>query len=159
MYMQYSYWHFQHLYMPAYCLGLYLGRFYKEFENKETFVKYVIVFSFISLFVNIGISDYFYKVVAEMLPIMAVYYLPNIPRLNNRRIYKLTFIIYAIHQPVLRYCSVYFKELYLHFLHVSFNNLFIRFLILIYIIFVAMVIYKVSNKISPKFTKILTGGR
>lgn len=144
--------------MPAYLVGSYFGRFY-DIIKKDEYIKYIISIVFIALLLD-GINDGAFRTIAiELLPITAVLYLPTCQQLVGKKIYNMTFLMYAIHEPLIGDFKQILVNIYNLNIPISLSNLFVRFGILIIDIFIASAVFVVLNKICPKILKLLTGGR
>lgn len=143
------------LYLPAYLVGAFYGKHYTELRNANSLV-YALILLFVSYFqswTDLG------TVTVLLFPIFAVYLLSLPDKITNLNVYKLTFLMYALHSPII----IDFKPLIDSALSivncVSFVNLLSRIIILAIDMFLASIIYALLKKMCPILLKIITGGR
>ncbi|MDY5934423.1 MAG: hypothetical protein SPJ31_03895, partial [Oscillospiraceae bacterium] len=87
------------------------------------------------------------------------YFMPVADVLKDRKIYCLSFLIYAVHKPLL-----YVKKLLMPVLsdiipYAFLANIMLRIVFLAIVIAAAALIHFVLRKLSPKLLKAVTGGR
>lgn len=143
-------------YLPAYLIGAFYGKFFDELNNADS-LKYALLLLFTSRL--LFFSD-FGSVALLILPILGIYLIPDITKANDLNIYKLTFLIYALHHTIIvdfRSRILYFGGLIIH--SAVCMNLLSRFSILIINIILSAIIYIVLRKLCPLLLKLLTGGR
>ncbi len=105
-------------------------------------------------------GGFFYATVIRLLPIFMLYLFPVILCMKGRKIYKLTFLIYAIHQPIIIDFVVYIRGFILKITPYAFIcNLGARIIFLGIDFILASVIYIIFKKYVPKVLGVLTGGR
>ncbi|MBR5410199.1 MAG: acyltransferase [Clostridia bacterium] len=143
-------------YLPAYLIGAFYGKFYDELKAADS-LKYVLLLLFVSRL--LFFAD-FSLIAVLIMPILGIYLFPNINRFADLKIYKLTFLMYALHQPII----VDFRPHILNVMGLIIRpavcmNLFNRIAILMIDIMFAAVIYIVFKKVCPFILKLLTGGR
>ena len=147
-------------YLPCYLLGCYCGRFMDEIPTKETLLCIFTVL-FISLALNGTFPGFFFETALKSLPLLGLLALPVIPSLQGKKIYGLSFLIYAIHQPLIADLRerIYTGLLMPLTVPVSMQSILIRAFILAITIALAACIYLILNRYSPKLLRIITGGR
>lgn len=147
-------------YLPCYLVGAFYGKYEKEIDLQK-FMQYILSIICIAFVLEGFISNIFVNVVKNMLPILVFYLIPPIKNFKMRKVYNLTFLIYAIHQPLMNdlwdgflseFCINYRPSIFIY-------NVVSRFSILALTIGVAAVIYFTLNQIFPKALEIITGGR
>lgn len=144
-------------YMPAYCVGMMLGRFFDD--SKENLISYIVAIMIcVVCLIVVRWDDSYYLVMVQLIPIMVVLFFSNISILNRAKIYKITFLIYALHGIVLSYFLSAFKN-FNWGIAVSVENILVRILMLLLTVVISTAIYLVLGRISPKVLKLITGGR
>ena len=143
-------------YLPAYLVGTFYGRFYEELRNEEA-LRYVFCILFASYLlygVNWG------SIALLMLPILGLYLIPN-PRISTSlSIFKLTFLIYALHLPVISLLRPSLLNLISLFMNSAFLiNALSHIFILLADIVISAIIYFCLKRICPLLLTLLTGGR
>ena len=140
-------------YLPAYMIGAYYGRFYEKNRMPESMVYSLAVVLFAYL-LDFKISGFFTDMVVMTLPMVLIFIFPSIPKLENRKIYDYTFLIYALHHPFIVDLKGFIDEgLAWIPIPVTILNIFEHMLIL------AASVLKLLEKLSPKILAVLTGGR
>lgn len=143
-------------YLPAFLIGAFYGKFFNELNSTDS-LKYALLLLFTSRL--LFFAD-FSSVALLILPILGIYLIPTITKVSNLNIYKLTFLIYALHQTIIGDLQSRILSILGLITHSAFcMNLFSRISILIIDIILSAVIYIVLRKICPLFLKLLTGGR
>ena len=147
-------------YLPCYLVGCYCGRYMDENTLSET-ITYFLSVIFVTFLLDTLSPGFFSDTTLKLLPLLALFVLPIIPALQNKRIYNLSFLIYAIHQPFLNDTWKYlhtgiFMEIPMP---ASIRGVLVRAISLPVIIGLATLIYSVLKRFSPKLLKALTGGR
>jgi membrane protein len=146
-------------YLPCYLVGAYFGKFEKEFDSKKS-IQYVISLIFITLLLEGVVSTIFVNIAKIMLPILVFYLLPAIKNFKMRNVYNLTFLMYAIHQPLIYDLWDVMSQFWINLhLPIAIYNLFARLIILVLTIALSTCIYHLLNRVCPKLLEILTGGR
>lgn len=146
-------------YLPCYLVGCYCGRFMDENTISETtacilsalFISYILEGIFPGFSADIGL---------KLLPLLALFVLPVIPSLQNRKVYALSFLVYAMHQPLIADAWEILQEPFMQIpMPVSMRGILIRAIILVLDIGLAAIMYSVLKRFLPKFLAFLTGGR
>lgn len=89
------------MYLPAYLIGALFGYYYDD-NNEKDFLRYPLYIVLISFLLDGTFQGFFTATVRNMLPIVSIIVLPNTKiLLRDRWIYKLSFLMYAIHQPLI----------------------------------------------------------
>lgn len=146
-------------YLSAYLIGAFYGKFHDEIDKENT-----LLYIFILLFVGICIEGRWSYVVVNtlisILPFMIWTQMPALPRLANLKVYNLTFLMYAIHQPLLNDVVYRLFNIASHVhIPVVLINIIIKLIILACVIGIAAIIYNVLRKVCPKLLRLLCGGR
>ena len=146
-------------YLPAYMIGAYYGRFYEKNRMPESIVYSLAVVLFAYL-LDFKISGFFTDMVVMTLPMVLIFIFPSIPKLENRKIYDYTFLIYALHHPFIVDLKGFIDEgLAWIPIPVTILNIFEHLLILAASVLLAAGLSKLLEKLSPKILAVLTGGR
>ena len=146
-------------YLPAYMIGAYYGRFYEKNRMPESMVYSLAVVLFAYL-LDFKISGFFTDMVVMTLPMVLIFIFPSIPKLENRKIYDYTFLIYALHHPFIVDLKGFIDEgLAWIPIPVTILNIFEHMLILAVSVLLAAGLSKLLEKLSPKILAVLTGGR
>lgn len=146
-------------YLPAYMIGAYYGRFYEKNKMPESMVYSLAVVLFAYL-LDFKISGFFTDMVVMTLPMVLIFIFPSIPKLENRKIYDYTFLIYALHHPFIVDLKGFIDEgLAWIPIPVTILNIFEHMLILAASVLLAAGLSKLLEKLSPKILAVLTGGR
>lgn len=146
-------------YLPCYLVGAYFGKFEKEFDSRKS-IQYVLLLICIAFLLEGFFSTIFVNIAKIMLPILVFYLLPTIKNFKMRNIYNLTFLMYAIHQPLIYDLWDVMSQFWINLhLPIAIYNLFARLIILALTIALSTGIYHLLNRACPKLLEILTGGR
>lgn len=146
-------------YLPAYMIGAYYGRFYEKNRMPESMVYSLAVVLFAYL-LDFKISGFFTDMVVMTLPMVLIFIFPSIPKLENRKIYGYTFLIYALHHPFIVDLKGFIDEgLAWIPIPVTILNIFEHLLILAASVLLAAGLSKLLEKLSPKILAVITGGR
>ena len=146
-------------YLPAYMIGAYYGRFYEKNKMPQSLI-YSVAVIFFAYMLDFKISEFFRDMVVMTLPMALIFILPSIPKLENRKIYGYTFLIYALHHPLIVDFQGYIDAgVAVIPLPVTVLNIFEHLLILSASVLMAIGLSKILGKIWPKGLAIITGGR
>ena len=146
-------------YLPAYMIGAYYGRFYDKNKMPQSFI-YSVAVIFFAYLLDFKMSEFFRDMVVMTLPMALIFILPSIPKLENRKIYGYTFMIYALHHPlIVDFKGFLDKGLSMILIPVTVLNIFEHLLVLAVSILMAIGLSKLLGKIWPKGLAIITGGR
>ena len=146
-------------YLPAYMIGAYYGRFYDNNKLTESLI-YSVSAVLLSLLLDYKINGFFNDMVVMALPMILIFVLPSIPRLENRKIYRYSFLIYVLHHPlIVDLKGIIDAGVAMIPLPVTVLNVFEHMIILSASVLLAIGISKLLEKISPKILAVITGGR
>ena len=148
-------------YIPSYLLGAYFGCYFAKGSEKNC-LRYILAALLTAYVADTFISGFFLTISLQLLPILLLYLLPIPNSICNRKVYHLSFLVYALHQPLLK-----------HFLHPIRDLIYVvqptasasvinglgRVLYLLFILLFAWIIHTVLTRFSPKLLNLLTGGR
>ena len=147
-------------YLPSYLIGCYLGKFSRENTKNDVFLLFFILLGS-AYFFNGFLPELLLQTTISLLPLIGLYALPLAPSLQNKKIYSLSFLIYAIHAPLLLNLE---KLLWSDFIlklpvPISVRSILIRVLFLLLDISLAFFIHSTLKRICPKLLTAITGGR
>lgn len=146
-------------YFIAYLIGAFYGRFYDEIKQENSLL-YILILLFVAVVLE---GQWSYIVAASLtsiLPFMLWMQLPAIPFLKDLKIYNLTFLMYATHQPIITDIVYRLFGLFSRTsIPVSLINIITRLIVLTSVLIFCAFLYAVLNKICPKLLKLLCGGR
>lgn len=146
-------------YFPAYLVGAFYGKFSDELKDEKSLV-YVLSLIFLAFLMQGISSDFLYDIIIRMMPIMSLFLLPVIPSLKDKWVYRLTFLMYAMHQPLIFDMKPHINNFYASVsMPASVCNILTRIIILGIDIGLAAIIYIILKKFAPKVLNVLTGSR
>ncbi|WP_373599797.1 acyltransferase family protein [Paraclostridium bifermentans] len=146
-------------YFPSYLVGAFYGKFYDELHQENRLV-YIFSVLFIAFLLEGTFPGFLSNTTIKLMPIMGLFLLPVIPSLKDKWVYRLTFLMYAMHQPLIDDIRWRIYDFYEYIsIPVSVSNILTRVIILISVIILSTIIYVILNKFAPKALTALTGGR
>jgi len=150
------------VFLPAYLAGAFYGYHYKDASCDC--LHYLLSALLLAALTEGLINGFILNTALIMLPIAIIYLLPPIPFLRNRKIYKLSFLMYALHQPLIWKIQAPVIDLYSNSIHrlipfATAASVLTRLIFLAIVIGIAALIHFVFSKLSPRFLAMLTGGR
>lgn len=146
-------------YVPCYVVGAFYGKYYEEDKKAESLI-YIVSLLLVAFVLGSVFKNAFESLTFKMIPLVLLIVLPALPKLDNKKIYALSFLMYAIHKPIISVVWRIFNKFFIKIsLPISVGNLLIRCITIAIVILVAALIHFVLKKISPKFLGLLTGGR
>ena len=146
-------------YFPAFFLGAYWGYTYNKEKDYSihTFLGVMLVVSFFLNMIQPGILE---LAAIVSVPFYGITMIRVRSAFKNLKVYKLTFLMYALHSPLIMLCkSLYETALWNLNLPTIIVNIMLRVLVLGTVIGFAYLVYFIAKSISPKMLMILTGGR
>lgn len=146
-------------YLPCYLVGAFYGK-YEENLHPQNLLGYILLLLGVSYFLEGFIPSLFGVMTKMMLPVFMFFLIPSFNNFKLLKVYNLTFLMYAIHQPLINdlwdgMFKFYIKQNF----SVTVYNVGSRFVILLLTLSVSALIYFILSCISPMFLGILTGGR
>ena len=145
-------------YFPSYLIGAFYGHLVNT-DNVQDNLKYALGVIVVSLIGDGIYSGFFLKIVIRMIPIFLLHLMPiyvEIPK----KICKVSFLMYALHQPFLGDTVKYIRNFWNEITELAIvSNIGTRVVELVLIVCLAEVIYHISDKYTPKVLAIMTGGR
>lgn len=146
-------------YLPSYIVGAFFGKFYSQL-NEQKSLAYILSILFMAFLLQGAFPDFLYDITIRMMPILALALLPVVSSVKDVWVYKLTFLMYAMHQPLIGDIKPHIYNLYARVsIPASVSNVLTRIIILSIDICLSAVIYVVLKKFAPKVLNTLTGGR
>ena len=144
-------------YLPSFLIGAFMGYFSENSDGTDK-LKYILPLLFASVLFEVFFTGIAKDTVTRILPILILYFMPNFSAFDNRKIYRISFLIYVIHQPILEIRRILLPNL-LKLPYAFCATLALRFVFIVIIIAVASLIHFVLRKINPKLLNVVTGGR
>lgn len=146
-------------YLPCYLVGAFYGKFADENTTSDSLI-YILSAVFMAFLLEGTFNGMLSHTTIKMMPMAILYLLPVCSVLKNKWIYSVTFLMYAIHQPLIGDLWSPVVRVYREIsLPATVHNIFTKVIILSIDIILAIVIYTVLKKIAPKVLKALTGNR
>ena len=147
-------------YLPFYLIGCYLGRFSKENTNTDVFLCFFSMLC-ISYFLDDLFPSFFFQTTVGLMPLMGLYVLPLPPVLQNKPIYRLSFLMYAIHQPLLFNVeeSVRTGLMLVSPMPVFFQSILAKAIILALDVVLSFCIHALFKRCCPRILSLISGGR
>lgn len=145
-------------YIPAFMIGAFMGH-YSENSDGTDKLKHIIFFVAASLLLEPCFSGITVDTVGKILPTLLIYFAPMISAVRDRKVYRLSFLIYAIHDPMNIIKDHMLRSLYEFLPYTSVASIAVRIIYPTIIIVLAAAIYKTLQKVSPKLLRTVTGGR
>lgn len=147
------------LYLPAYMIGAYYGRFFDK-DRLLGLMSYSVAVVFLAYVLDYEFGGFFKSMIMMTLPLAIIFILPAMPKLEDKKIYGLSFLIYASHYLfIVDFGGLITYGVSLLPLPVTMLNLIYHLIILVASILLAVMIQLILKKICPKALEIITGGR
>ena len=148
-------------YMPSYLLGAYFG-FYCTQASEIDNLRFLLAALLAALAADAVFSSFFSLMTLQVLPLFALFLLPTPEFLCDRKVYHLSFLVYALHQPLLKHLLHPIRDLMYVVYPASpaalINGLG-RVLYLLAILCLARALHTMLSRFCPKALDVLTGGR
>ncbi|MCI8994538.1 MAG: hypothetical protein HFI30_02450 [Lachnospiraceae bacterium] len=142
-----------------YIVGAYYGMHTKESSNAQQ-LKYVLAMLFTAMLLEGLYDGFLHDITGKMMPILLLYLFPVIPCMKDRKIYKLSFLIYAIHHPIISDVLRPLRKLFSALTpYACISNIGTRVICLGIDFVIAGILYYFLQKFAPKVLSLLTGGR
>lgn len=146
-------------YLPAYLVGCFCGKFAGDAEETLP-LKSIFSALFLAFLLEGILPGFFSGLTVKLMPLMALFLLPVIPNLIPQPVFQLTFLVYAVHQPLCGIVWSVLRRVYGVFpLPATVCNLLTRAIVLTAALCLAGVIHLVLKRLAPKALGLLTGGR
>lgn len=150
------------IYIPAYLVGAFFGYHHDEQEPPRLYPILSLLLT--ALFFDGFSQGFFYYVSLQMMPIAALYLLPDLPVLHGRKIYRLSFLMYAVHQPLIRdlwpgVLGFYMNTLGRLTMAASLGTLVTSLMLFGATVIFSALLYVLLSRFVPRLLALLTGGR
>lgn len=146
-------------YFPSYVVGAYCGMHSEELSAEEQ-LRNVLAVVFVALVFDGLYSGFLYGIIIRMLPMFLLYLFPVPSCMSDRSIYKLTFLIYAVHMPIISDIAIPVRNFISQITPYAYiSNLGTRMICLSIDCILAAILYTGLKRFSPKMLGVLTGGR
>ena len=145
-------------YSFAYLAGAFYGLHFPDAKDRDS-LKYIALALLICFAISaMWFDDIKTSVLMAAFPILLLKFFPE--RLcKDRKIYKISFIMLAIHYPLYQYLADAVKKLNFAVTPASLVNIMFRVTFLAAIIGLSYLIYSLLSRFAPIVLKIITGGR
>jgi len=149
-------------FFPAYFTGAFYGYHFKNASSDCLF--YLVPALLIAFLFNNMIDNLFFNISLMVLPVALIFLLPPIRFLENRKVYRLSFLMYALHQPLIWKLSPFVLDFYTNYISkiltsAALASVLTRLILLGIDMGIAALIYFVFSRLSPRFLAMLSGGR
>lgn len=146
-------------YFPSYIVGAFYGKYYSELDDQKSLL-YILSVILVGVLLEVVFPGAL-TITIRMIPLLSLALLPSVvPVLKDAWVYRLTFIMYAIHQPLIGDIKHAIYRIYsMVTIPASVCNVLTRVIILGVDIGLAAAIYVVLKRFIPKALNALTGGR
>lgn len=145
-------------YFPSYIIGTFYG-YYSSREKQKLDFKYCLAILLV-IFIFEGVyGGILNNITIRIMPLVLFYTFPVNKIIENCNIYKLSFLIYAIHQPIMSDTLGYIRNLLYYYIPIaSIVNLAGRLVYLFFVIVISSAIYIILKRVSVKGLVWMTGG-
>ena len=145
-------------YIPSFLLGAYFGLHFPKPDDLESLKVIAFVLVFGVLLSSKDLVDLRTSLILASIPMLLIRFFPA--RLcKERKIYNVSFILYAIHYPIYQYILDLIKSLQPTGFSVSAVNIIFRAVFLPAMIGLSYLLYKLLSRFTPKLLKLITGSR
>lgn len=147
-------------YLPYYLIGCYLGRFSKENTHTDVFLCFFSMLC-ISCFLDDLFPYFFFQMTVGLIPLMGLYVLRLPHTLQNKPIYRLSFLMYAIHHPLLINVEEPMRAslMLLSPMPVFFQSILAKAIILALDVGLSFCIHALFKRCCPRILSLISGGR
>lgn len=148
-------------YLPAFVIGGYCGYHHKQ-KSLEVLLACISTFTIITFLLNGVAEGIFYNSCVMILPLLFLLVVPNSHRFNKLKVYDCTFLIYAMHQPLisdLKPIIINRCENLLGALPLSCAFILVKISFLCIVLCIAISLHWLMKRYLPVILKLLTGGR
>lgn len=145
------------MYLPSYLSGAFLGRFSRDLKQKDCLLCVPVIF-LATVFTEQIAPGNLVMTCIFLLPILLLILVPGVGFLEDMWVYRLSFLVYALHSPVI----ADLKQLLVDAvpgMAASVYNLLVRLLVLTVVLMLAAVVHITCKRYAPKLLVLLTGGR
>ena len=145
-------------YFPAFLIGAFMGHFSESSDGTDK-LKYIISLLLVSIIFESLYPGIIMNSFIKILPMLLLYFMPLATALRERKIYCLSFLIYAVHKPLLYVKKFLMPVLSSIIPYAFFANIMLRLVFLVIVIAAAALLHFALRKLSPKLLNVVTGGR
>lgn len=146
-------------YFPSYIVGAYCG-IHSEESSSEEQLRNALAVVFIAMVFDGLYNNFLYGMSIRMMPIFLLYLFPVLPCMKKKRIYKLSFLVYAVHGPVISDFANLIRNIISKVTpYAIVSNLGTRIICLCIDFVVAGVLFVALKRFAPKVLNVLMGGR
>ena len=147
------------LYLPCFLAGCFYGKFHPEAEGIRG-LGYLFSGLLLALLLEGFLPGLFRDLVLKLLPLIALFTLPVKIGVSRCKVFQLTFLVYAIHQPMIGILWAILSRIYGALsISATLANLLTQAVVLAAAACAAGVIHGVLHRICPRLLRALTGGR
>ena len=146
-------------YVPSFLVGCYCGRFCRDGDFAAG-GKLILSICFAAILLDGTMPGVLAAITVKIMPMAILYLLPALPKMAGWKVHSLTFMVYAMHQPLIGVMWAILSRVYAVVpLPASVCNLTTRLAVLGVAMTAAAVIHGVLSRICPRALACLTGGR
>ena len=150
------------VFLPAYLMGAFYGYHFKDASSGC--LSYLLSALLLAVLTEGIIEGFALNTAVLIVPLALIYLLPPVPFLENRKIYRLSFLMYALHQPLMwklqaPVFNLYSGTIYKLIPFATAASIITRLVFLAVVIGLAALIHFIFSKLSPRFLAMLSGGR
>lgn len=155
--LSYGYIRLVFSYLPSFLIGAFMGHFSENSDGTDK-IKYILSLLLAGILFEGAFTGIAKDSLVRILPVLILYFMPDLTAFEGKKAYRISFLVYAIHQPLLEFRRFLIPAVS-KIPYAFFASLTLRFLFIIIIIAAAAFIHFVLGKIAPKLLNIVTGGR
>lgn len=147
------------MYLPSYVAGIFCGRFY-ESKNLRTPMVATLILLGVGFALN-GVSQgAAYSSAFQAIPLIGVFSIEIHKAFTGKRVFKLTFLVYALHAIIIAFTREIVSQSFLKLnIPLTVANLCLHCCVLGIDILAACIIYVLVRRLSSKLLFVITGGR
>lgn len=158
-FIRYGYVHHILYYLASYLAGCFFGKFGSTLGRNRS-LKYLLSALVVALLFTGLLPGFFFNLTVRLLPLAVLYLLPPVPRLAKLPVLKLSFLIYALHQPVIGVAEPVLRRIYsMASFPACVCNLITMSVILAACLCLAAAAHSFLKRFAPFLLRLLTGGR
>ena len=147
------------LYLPAYMTGAWFGMHYDALKDADR-IRFLITMLFFGMVLDYQFPQFALMMTALTIAGASIFVFPVAPWMENRKIYKLSFLLLALHQAVISLSVGKIRAVTAMITpYIFIANLTGRIFGVALCLAAAALLRAVLLKISPKLLQVLTGGR
>lgn len=147
------------MYFPAYVIGAYFGRFYRE-ENRPALLLSAVGFLLLGAVFESCLARLMCKLALSVLPMLLLLLLPVPGWAKGRELYRASFLIFATHESLIALTLPPLRRLLgLVCPSAAAVNLLSRLLCLLAVLAANAAVRALMKRFTPKTLALLTGGR